>query len=125
MSIFNILKGASSQINALKHDPELNDYLLDDEKVEIAYATVRDYIAFTPLRIIIVDKQGVSGRKKEYQSVPYSKVLTFTACRKGMMELDAELRIYIMSLPEPISIKFGDNESLCAVSRGLAALVCR
>lgn len=125
MGLLNTLIGASSQVDALKHDPDLHNYLLDDEQVEIAFKLIRDYVAFTPRRIILVNKQGVSGKKKEYQSIPYSKVLMFSAECKGMLEMEAELRIFIMGKTDPVVLKFGDNDSLCAVQRGLTLLVCK
>ena len=38
--------------------------MLDDEKVEHAYKLIRDLIVFTNRRLILVDKQGISGKNR-------------------------------------------------------------
>ena len=56
----------------------INDFLLDDEKVFSAFKTVRDQLVFTDNRIIAANVQGITGKKVDYTSIPYSKIQTFS-----------------------------------------------
>jgi hypothetical protein len=66
---------------------------------------------FTNKRLILIDKQGVTGSKVELLSIPYSKVTKFSKESAGHFDLDAELRIWIGSELEPLTKEFkaGDN----------------
>ena len=55
--------------------------LIPGEQVELAYALVRDLIVFTEKRLILVDKQGVTGKKTSYKSIPYHSISRFH-CRE-------------------------------------------
>ena len=49
--------------------------LIDGEQPLCAFKTVRDQVLFTNKRIITVDVQGVTGKRQEVSTLPYSKVL--------------------------------------------------
>ena len=73
----------------------INDFLIDGEKVIGAYKSVRDGVVFTNKRIIAVNIQGLTGKKQDYTSIPYSKISTFSLETAGFFDLDAEMEIYI------------------------------
>ena len=60
-----------------------------------AFKTIRDQLIFTNKRIISVDVQGLTGTRKSYTSLPYSKIQFFTIQTPGFAEIipDAELNI--------------------------------
>ena len=74
---------------------EVNGLLLPDEQISCAFKTVRDQLVFTNKRIISVDVQGLTGRRKSYSSLPYSKVQFFSIQTPGFAELvpDSELSL--------------------------------
>ena len=76
----------------------INDFLLDDEKVFSAFKTVRDQLVFTDKRIIAANVQGITGKKVDYTSIPYSKIQTFSVETSGVLDLDAEIEIYISAI---------------------------
>lgn len=47
------------------------------EQVHAAYLLIRDTILFTDRRLLLVDKQGITGKKVEYHSVPYRSITHF------------------------------------------------
>ena len=51
---------------------------------------MRDYIVFTSKRIIAVNVQGITGKKKDFTSLPFSKVQAFSLETAGTFDLDAE-----------------------------------
>ncbi|MCR5624628.1 MAG: PH domain-containing protein [Lachnospiraceae bacterium] len=74
---------------------EVFGLLLDDEKIIYAFKTIRDQIIFTNKRIISVDVIGLTGLKKNFATLPYSKVQFFEIKTPGFMEIipDAELSL--------------------------------
>lgn len=56
--------------------------------------TVRDYVIFTNKRVIAVNVQGVTGKKKDFTTLPYSKVQLFSVETSGVFDLDSELELY-------------------------------
>ncbi|MBB3950467.1 PH domain-containing protein [Aureimonas jatrophae] len=100
---------------------ELSPVLLPDEGIEVAFQIVRDQIVFTDRRLILVDKQGVSGRKRAYHSVPYRAITMFSIETAGSFDADAELRIWIAGQPTPLTQKLSRGVDLSGISQALAA----
>jgi len=94
------------------------------EQVELAFKLVRDLIIFTDRRMIIVDKQGMTGKKSEYKSIPYRSISRFSIETSGHFDLDAELKIWISSAELPAeSLQFRKDKNIIAVQQALAAAV--
>lgn len=51
----------------LRNDPAI---LLDEEKTLMAFQSGRDVTVYTNRRIIIIDVQGLSGKRVKYKSIP-------------------------------------------------------
>lgn len=80
-------------INVSEVRDEVNGLLIEGESVACAFKTVRDQLIFTNKRIISVDVQGITGKRKSFSSMPYSKVQFFSIQTPGFVELipDSEL----------------------------------
>ena len=74
---------------------EYGRLLAQDEPVQAAYQLIRDAFIFTDRRLILIDKQGVTGRKVSYHSIPYRSITHFTVETAGRFDLDAELTIWL------------------------------
>lgn len=81
-------------VNAVRD--EVNGLLIDGENVEMAFQTVRDQLVFTNKRIIAIDVQGITGKKKTFSSMPYSKVQFFSIQTPGLVELIPDSELFIM-----------------------------
>jgi len=68
------------------------------EEIIGTYKAMRDYVVFTNKRIISVNVQGVTGKKKDFTSMPYSKVQVFSVETAGVFDMDSELEIYFSGL---------------------------
>ncbi|HEM3179825.1 PH domain-containing protein [Streptococcus suis] len=124
MGLFSGLMGNASQMNNDKVEQDLADILLDAEQVEMAFSLVRDLIVFTEYRLILVDKQGMSGKKVSYKSIPYRSISRFTVETSGHFDLDAELKIWISSAAEPAeTLQFKSDKSVIAIQKVLASAV--
>lgn len=71
---------------------------VDGELIYCAYRGVRDLLFLTTRRVLLIDKQGVTGKKQEYLSIPISRIQAFSYETAGTMDLDSEIRIYVSAL---------------------------
>ena len=53
---------------------DLGPILVPGERPYIAYKTFRDSAIFTDRRLIVRDSQGITGKKVELYSLPYSRI---------------------------------------------------
>ena len=111
MGLLSGLMGNASEIDDNDLEKVLANTLIEGEQVEKAYKVVRDMFIFTNKRLILLDKQGVTGSKIEMISIAYSKITKFSKESAGHFDLDAELKIWVGFDPTPISkdFKSGDN----------------
>ena len=70
--------------------------LLEDEEINSAFKTVRDQLVFTNKRIISIDVQGITGRRKSFSSMPYSKIQFFSIQTPGFAELVPDSELFLM-----------------------------
>ncbi|MDQ0159119.1 PH domain-containing protein [Alkalibacillus salilacus] len=122
MGLFDGLMGNASTAKADEVEKELGDLLVDGENVDVAFKLVRDLIVFTDRRLIMVDKQGMTGKKTDYHSVPYNSISHFSIETAGTFDLDAELKIWISSGSQPtISKQFKKDNSIYDIQKVLAS----
>lgn len=76
----------------------IGKFLIDGETVMAVFSTVRDQLVFTNKRIIAANVQGMTGKKVDYTSIPYSKIQTFSVETSGVLDTDCELEIYISAI---------------------------
>lgn len=95
------------------------------EQVQAAYQLIRDTILFTDRRLILVDKQGITGKKVEYHSVPYKSITHFAVETAGTFDLDAELKIWISGSGTPIAKTFTKGVDIYEVQAILTQFVAK
>ena len=120
MGLFDAVLGNASEIEPQQVQEEFARILAEGERVERAYRLVRDLMVFTDVRLVLVDKQGVTGSKVEYHSVPYRAITHFSVETAGHFDLEAELKIWISGAATPISKQFGRGLSIYEVQAVLA-----
>ncbi|NCW86479.1 MAG: PH domain-containing protein [Oxalobacteraceae bacterium] len=109
MGLLQKLAGNAQQVSVESVQQEMQPLLTEGEKVEIAFKLWRDQIIFTNKRLITIDKQGVTAKKVDYRSIPYSKIVQFSKESAGVLDLDAELKIWVASLAEPLKFEFSKD----------------
>ncbi|MFI1223833.1 MULTISPECIES: PH domain-containing protein [unclassified Streptomyces] len=95
------------------------------EQVHAAFLLIRDTILFTDRRLILVDKQGITGKKVEYHSVPYRSITHFAVETAGTFDLDAELKIWISGNATPLQKTFTKGVDIYEVQAILTQFVAR
>jgi hypothetical protein len=76
----------------------IGELLIDGESIIGSYKSIRDGVVFTNKRIIAINVQGLTGKKKDFTSIPYSKITTFSLETAGFLDWDAELDIYMSAV---------------------------
>lgn len=123
MGLLSRMLGHASEADVASIEDTLEHVLAEGEKVEKAFQLMRDLIIFTNARMILVDRQGVTGRKAEYHSVPYRAVTHFSVESAGTFDLEAELKIWLSGTDAPIQKTFSRGKTIFEVQRALATYV--
>lgn len=124
MGLLDNVMGNASEIKCSDAEKEMKDLLSENERVEHAYKLIRDLIIFTNRRLILVDKQGMTGKKVDYHSIPYKSITHFSVETAGTFDLEAELKIWVSSSTQPIQKNFNKQLNIYKVQQVLADYVC-
>ena len=73
---------------------DVMELMLPGEQPVAAYRTFRDSAIFTTKRMIVRDAQGITGKKVEVYSLPYSAINMWSSENAGKFDLDAELELW-------------------------------
>ncbi len=119
MGLFDTILGNASETDASEVNEELSPILSDNESVVAAFKLVRDLSVFTNKRLILVDKQGLTGRKVNYHSIPYKSITQFVVETAGHFDTDAELKIWLSGKSDALEIELSAS-SAQAVQKTLA-----
>ncbi|MCM3849194.1 MULTISPECIES: PH domain-containing protein [unclassified Pseudonocardia] len=125
MGFLDGVMGNASRIDPAAAAQEFGRLLAPGEQVQAAYQLIRDSFLFTDRRLILVDKQGVTGRKVEYHSVPYRAITHFSVETAGTFDLDAELKIWLSGSSVPLQKQFGKGVDVYEVQALLSTYVMR
>lgn len=104
------------------YDKDLAPILVNGEQIVASFKAMRDGVVFTNKRLITINVQGISGTKKDYSSLPYSKIQAFSVETPGMLENfavngDSELELWFSGLGR-IKLEFHketDIRQLCKI----------
>jgi hypothetical protein len=123
--MFQGLFGNASEVDGKSLQKELDALLISDEQVVRAFRIIRDLFIFTDKRLILVDKQGLTGKKAEYHSIPYKSISHFSVETAGTFDMDAEMKIYISGNMHPIEREFKRGADIRGVQKTLAQFIMK
>lgn len=86
---------------------DVNDLLVDGERAECAYKTFRDSAIFTNKRLIVRDAQGLTGKKVEIYSLPYSSINMWSTENAGTLDFNAEVELWTRAGHLKVCLKKG------------------
>ncbi len=121
-----LLSGLLGNAGVVETDKLNNDYgqlLSEGEIIEVGFKVIRDTFIFTDRRLILVNVQGLTGKKTEYLSIPYGKITRFSIETSGHFDLDAELKLWIGSDKEPMAKTFNKKVNIYDLQKILASHV--
>jgi len=125
MGLLNAIMGQASEVSIDKIRQEFQPMLVPGENIEKAYRLIRDMFVFTNKRLILVDKQGITGSKVDYITIPYTSVIKFSKESAGLMDLDAELKIWVRGEALPIKKQFGKDNNINEVYQILSQYILK
>ncbi len=96
--------------------------LVPGESVIGSYTSMRDFVVFTNKRVISVNVQGLSGQKKDFTSLPYSKVSVFSVETAGMGIDDSELELYFSGVGK-VHYDFSGASDILAIGQAISQYV--
>jgi len=94
----------------------ISEFLIDGEVVVGAYKSIRDGVVFTNKRIIAINVKGLTGKKQDYTSMPYSKISTFSLETAGFFDLDSELEVFMSGVGK-LKFEFTGNTNVKEICR--------
>ncbi|MBO4507639.1 MAG: PH domain-containing protein [Spirochaetaceae bacterium] len=112
-SVFNLKPIDASEVRS-----EIGTFLIDGEEIVAAFKTVRDQVVFTNKRIISIDVQGITGKRKSFATMPYSTIQFFTIQTQGFLEIfpDTELFIHFAN-GYTANFEFKGNVDICKIGK--------
>lgn len=123
MGFLDALLGNATDAPVDKVATELAPLLVQDERVERAFILFRDLVVFTSRRLILVNKQGLTGSKVEHLCIPYRSITFFSVENAGSFDMDSELKLWVSGQPLPIVKTFGRKVDAKALLGLLSARV--
>ena len=120
MGIFDELLGNSSEMSAADLAVEFKDVIYEGETIQSGFKVFRDKWIFTDKRLIILDVQGLTGKKKSYHSIPYKSITHFAVETAGTFDADCELDIWVSGTPEPYHYELNTKVDVVAIQKNLA-----
>lgn len=125
LGIFDGLLGNASEVDLNEVRREFAHVLASTETIEKAYRLIRDMFIFTNKRLILIDKQGLTGKKVEIHSIPYRAITHFAIETAGHFDLEAELLIWISGNHEPLQKTFNKSLNIYQLQAVLAEYVLK
>ena len=105
MGLFSALLGNAGTVNQETLVKDYGKLLITGEEIELGFKLIRDTFIFTNKRLILVEKQGITGSKIEYKSITYKSISRFSIETAGTFDLEAELKIWVSSEAHPSVVK--------------------
>jgi hypothetical protein len=121
--MLNAILGNVSKVENNLLNQEFAWLLCKDEEFKLGYILIRDMFIFTDKRLVLVDKQGLTGKKVEVLSIPYREITKFSTENAGTFDLDSELKIWVKGESVPISKKFKKSINIQEVYQFLSEMV--
>ncbi|AWN41821.1 PH domain-containing protein [Methylobacterium durans] len=121
MGLLDGLLGHGSDLSADELRDQMAGVLAEGESVRVAFKVIRDLFVFTDRRLVFVDRQGLTGRKVEYLTVPYRAITAFSIETAGSFDLDSELKIWVSGRPDPIQRTLKRGANILGIQQAIAA----
>ncbi len=95
---------------------------VEGEQIIRAYQSIRDGVVFTNKRIISINVQGITGKKKDFTSLPYSKIQAFSVETAGVLDLDSELELWFSGMGK-VKFEFIGGADVSGICRIISSFV--
>jgi hypothetical protein len=125
MGFLDGVMGNASEVKLEDVQKEFAHMIGESERIEKAYKLIRDMFIFTNKRLILVDKQGITGKKVECHSYPYKSISHFSIETAGTFDLDAELKFWTSGNPVAVEKKFNKSLNIYELQKVLSEYILK
>lgn len=118
MGLLSGILGMASEVDSNQMESELQEILIDDEIIRNGFKLIRDLVVFTNKRLILIDKQGWTGKKKNIYASPSGALITspkkprgrLISMQKSKFGLKAGMNLFLWNSGRThISIRFSES----------------
>lgn len=92
------------------------------ERIIQSFRGIRDGVVFTNKRIFAINVQGFTGKKKDFTSLPYSKIQAFSVETAGVLDLDSELELWFSGMGK-VKFEFVSAANVSAICQMISEMV--
>ena len=103
-------------VNNSEFEDMISPMFVSDEQIIQSFRGIRDGVVFTNKRIIAINVQGITGKKKDFTSLPYSKIQSYSVETAGVFDLDSELDLWFSSMGR-VRFEFIAQANVSAICR--------
>ena len=103
-----------------RYAEKVDQLLIDGEEPVAAFQTVRDGLVFTNMRLIAINIQGVTGKRRDFTSLPYKRIQAFSIETSGVFDLDSELELWFSGLGK-VRFEFSSRADVAGLCRLIAS----
>lgn len=100
----------------------LTPMFIEGEKILGIFQAMRDGVVFTNKRIIAINVQGLTGKKKDFTSLPYSKISAFSVETAGVLDLDSELELWFYGMGK-VRFEFSKRADVSGICKMISEYV--
>ncbi|AXG12695.1 PH domain-containing protein [Intrasporangium calvum] len=111
-----------SPANPQEIGPQVAELLVPDEQIVASFKAVGDFVVFTNRRLMAVNVQGITGKKRDFTSLPYNKIQAFSVETAGTFDLDAELDLWFSGMGK-VRLEFKGQVDVRALGKMIAGYV--
>lgn len=104
------------------YSKDVEPLMVAGEEIIGCYKAIRDYVVFTNKRVIAVNVQGVTGKKKDFSTLPYSKLQAFSVETAGVIDLDSELELYYSGLGR-VKFDFTGASDIISIGQAIGSYI--
>ena len=104
------------------YSKDVEPLMVAGEEIIGCYKAIRDYVVFTNKRVIAVNVQGVTGKKKDFSTLPYSKLQAFSVETAGVIDLDSELELYYSGLGR-VKFDFTGTSDIISIGQAIGGYI--
>lgn len=101
---------------------EVIPFLIPGEEILGCYQAMRDGVVFTTKRIIAINVQGITGKKRDITSLPYSKIQAFSVETAGIMDLDSELELWFSGIGK-VKFEFSGKTDIREICKNISQYI--
>lgn len=100
----------------------VNPLLIGNEQIIGTFQGIRDGVVFTNKRIIAINVQGLTGKKRDFTSMPYKRIQAYSVETAGVLDLDSELELWFSGLGM-VKFEFSGGTDITAICRAISEFV--